>query len=129
MKNMEKEIIINGITYLLTPKIILTDDEFIEMVLKNKNIDYNIGDVVWFKEESVRCECGNQKYEVISFEPICFLNGTRIDAYLTVNLKNIKTGYLTSYLTSHLKKCNIKLDNSLKTISIDGVEYNLTPKQ
>ena len=84
----------------------LTDEEFVEMVKIKRRIDYNNGDIVWIKDKDIRESYDRHKYEVLSFEPARLLcSKERPDTYLTVKLRNIITGHLSSYLTSHLKKC------------------------
>lgn len=49
---MEKKIIIDGVEYELTPKRVLTDEEFIKYVLEKNKINFNVGDIVWYKGEN-----------------------------------------------------------------------------
>lgn len=123
---MEKEIIIDGVEYELTPKRVLTDEEFINYVLENNKINFNVGDVVWYKGENIRKECGKTKFKVLSIEP-CLINGRRVDSYLNVNLESLTSGNKVSFLTSHLEKYSG--GDFVKEITIDGIDYQLTPKQ
>lgn len=122
---MGKEIKINGIEYTLIPKIVLTDDEFITYVLTKEKVEFTVDDIVWFKGESIRKECGDTKFKVLSFEPYHLLNGIRVDSYLRVNLESLQSRCKTSFTTTHLEKCENK---TIKEIIIDGIEYELIPK-
>lgn len=52
---MNKEIIIDGVKYFLTPDLeSFSDDEFVNYILEKQNIDFRVGDVVWYKGESIR---------------------------------------------------------------------------
>ena len=130
-ENMKpEEITINEITYKLTPKIKLTDTEFIKHVLEKEKVDFNVGDTVWLKGSSVRQECGEAKFKVLSFEPMELASRKRVDSYLKVNLENLKSGSESPYLTTHLEKYNKQNEETnIKEITIDGTTYNLTPIQ
>jgi hypothetical protein len=123
---MEKKIIIDGVEYELTPKKVLTDEEFVNYVLEKHKIDFNIGDIVWYKGETIRKECGETKFRVLSIEPY-LIDGIRVDTYLNVNLESLTSGNKVSFFTSHLEKYSGK--DFVKEIMIDGVDYELTPKQ
>lgn len=100
---MEKKIIIDGVEYELTPKKVLTDEEFVKYVLEKHKIDFNVGDIVWYKGKSIRKECGETKFKVLSFEPY-LIGGIRVDDYLNVNLESLTSGTKVSFFTSHLEK-------------------------
>lgn len=123
---MEKEIIIDGVEYELTPKRVLTDEEFIKYVLEKNKINFNVGDVVWYKGENIRKECGKTKFKVLSIEPY-LINDKRVDCYLIVNLESLTSGRKSSFFTSHLEKYGG--GDFVKEITIDGIDYQLTPKQ
>ena len=126
---MEKKIIwfdMDGVEYELTPKKVLTDEEFVKYVLEKNKINFNIGDIVWYKEQSVRKECGETKFKVLSIEPY-LIDNRRIDSYLNVNLESLTSGNKISFFTSHLEKYTDK--DFVKEITIDGVDYELIPKQ
>lgn len=123
---MEKEIIIDGVEYELAPKRVLTDEEFIKYVLEKNKINFNVGDVVWYKGENIRKECGKTKFKVLSIEPY-LINDKRVDCYLNVNLESLTSGNKVSFFTSHLEKYSG--EDFVKEITIDGIDYQLTPKQ
>jgi hypothetical protein len=123
---MEKKIIIDGVEYELTPKKVLTDEEFVKYVLEKHKIDFNVDDTVWYKGKGIRKECGETKFKVLSIEPY-LIDGIRVDNYLNVNLENLTSGNKVSFFTSHLEKYIGK--DFVKEITIDGVDYELTPKQ
>lgn len=74
----------------------------------------------------IRKECGKTKFKVLSIEPY-LINGNRVDCYLNVNLKSLTSGNNVSFFTSHLEKYNDV--DFVKEIIIDGIDYQLTPKQ
>ena len=55
------------------------------------------------------------------------IDGIRVDNYLNVNLESLTSGNKVSFFTSHLEKYSDK--DFVKEIMIDGVDYELIPKQ
>ena len=123
---MKRNIIIDGIEYELISKKVLTDEEFVKYVLEKNKIDFNVGDIVWYKDGKIRKECGETKFKVLSIEP-SIIDGNRVDCYLRVHLENLTSGNKTNFFTSHLEKYNGR--DFIKQITIDGIDYQLTPKQ
>ena len=65
------------------------------------------GDIVWFKGEGIRKECGDHRYKVLEFSLVTHVCGKVIsDGYLSVSLENVVTKDKHNYLTPHLELCH-----------------------
>lgn len=104
------------------------NEEIINWLYYRNKIDFIENDVVWYKGENIKSECGNDKFKVLGFSLYTRLNSSEITHnYLTVNLENIKTCEKTQFLTIHLelykKDKNKNCDG--KIVEIDGDKYKL----
>ena len=100
---MNKEIIIDGVKYFLTPDLeSLSDDEFVNYILEKQNIDFRVGDIVWYKGESIRKGCGQTQFEVLEIKPH-LIQGKRVDCYLNVKLID-SYDRTVHFFTEHLEK-------------------------
>jgi hypothetical protein len=104
-----------------------TYDEIVNWLHFINKVEFKEGDIVWYKGDGIRKECGAHKFKVLKFSLVSF-DDHICDSYLEVALENIDSGNTTAFLTTHLELYKEEEKQSCcdgKVVEIEGKKYKL----